>query len=101
VLVLSYLPLVAMLAIVGYLFGWRFAGLGLGLLVFLWLRWRRTGHLPTVVGKIRTAFELIAFSLLGSILGGVLLSGVGAIFGFAIGFVLRLSEVPITRSRTG
>jgi hypothetical protein len=44
---------------------------------------------------------LIAFSLLGSILGGVLLSGVGAIFGFAIGFVLRLSEVPITRSRTG
>jgi hypothetical protein len=101
VLVMSYLPLVAVMAVIGYLFGWKFPVVGALVLVFLWLRARWTDYRPTAAGRLRTGLELIAFSLLGSIVGGVLVNGVGAILGFAIGFVLRLGEIPITRSRTG
>jgi hypothetical protein len=41
----------------------------------------------------------MAFSLLGSVVGGLLLGAVGVLLGFVFGVTFRLSEIPITRVR--
>jgi hypothetical protein len=58
-------------------------------------------HQSKSVGTGRTLAGLFALALLGSIVGGLLFGGLGAIFGAAVGFVARLSEIPITRTRHG
>src|SRR5438046_1196190 len=99
VIVMSYLPLVAVLALVGYAFGWRFPTV---LLVFLgvsWYRARRSTSRPVPVGRFRTIAEVLVFSLAGSIFGGLLFGALGVFAGFMFGFAMRLAEVPITPSR--
>ena len=101
VVLMTTAPFVAVLALVGYVFGWRFPLLGVSVPAFLWLRGRPQGYEAIPVGRARTGGELIVFSLLGSLFAGVLFGGLGVIFGLVVGFALRLGEVPITRSRTG
>jgi|tagenome__1003787_1003787.scaffolds.fasta_scaffold20824386_2 hypothetical protein len=101
VVLMTYAPFVAVLSLVGYAFGWRFLLLGVSVPSVLWLRSRPKGSAPIAVGRARTGGGLIVFSLLGSIFAGVLFGGLGVIFGFVVGFALRLSEVPIARSRPG
>jgi len=48
---------------------------------------------------VRTILEVIAFSLLGCVLGGLLLGAVGVLLGFVLGVTFRLSEIPISGVR--
>jgi integral membrane sensor domain MASE1 len=99
VLVMMYLPFVAVMAVVGYAFGWRFPVAAVVLLCVVWLRGRSRGYQPRSVGRVRTIVEVIAFSLLGCVVGGLLLGAFGVLLGFVFGVTLRLSEIPITRVR--
>jgi uncharacterized membrane protein YedE/YeeE len=99
VLVMMYLPLVAMMVSAGYVFGWEVPVAVLVFLGALWLRGRRRGDQPRSPGRLRTVLELIVFALLGSVLGGLLFGGLGVVLGFAVGFVVRLGEVPVTGLR--
>jgi hypothetical protein len=99
VLAMTYFPLAAVLALIGYTFGWRFPVAALVLLGTFSLRWRRTSAKPRAVGKGRTVAELIVFSLVGMVVGGLLLGAAGVLFGFLFGFCFRLSEIPITSVR--
>jgi hypothetical protein len=101
VVAMTYLPLVAVLALVGYAFGWKIPLVFLLPFAVVWVRGRRTGFRPTSEGRVRTTAELAAFSLLGSIVGGLLFGALGVFFGFCIGLMVRLSEVPVTRRRDG
>jgi len=51
------------------------------------------------VVSMRTILEVMAFSLLGCVVGGLLLAAVGVLLGFVFGVTFRLSEIPITRVR--
>ena len=99
VLMMMYLPFVAVATLVGYAFGWRFPIAAFVLLVVLWLRGRRRGERPRSAGRVRTILEVIAFSLLGCVVGGLLLGALGVLLGFVFGVTFRLSEIPITRPR--
>lgn len=101
VIVMSYFPLVAILVLIGYFFSWRFPVAVIFAATVVSYRALRQGRRPASKGRGRTAAELLAFALLGSIVGGLLFGGVGAILGFVIGFISRLAEVPITRRRSG
>ena len=100
VLVMVYLPLVAVIIVAGVIWGWRVpvvfavvlgAMLGRG-------RWPSSPG-----GRVKSATEFVAFALFGGVIGGLLFGGVGAILGAPLGFVFRLAEVPITgvRRRSG
>jgi hypothetical protein len=80
VVFLTYLPLVAVGALTGYAFTWK---------------------IPVTAGRIRTIAEVLLFGAAGSVVGGVMFGGLGVIYGFALGFAMRLAEVPVTRSRRG
>ena len=99
VLTMMYLPFVAVATLVSYAFGWRFPIAALVLLVLFWLRGRRRGYGPRSVGRVRTILEVVAFSLLGCVVGGLVLGAVGVLLGFVFGVTFRLSEIPITRFR--
>jgi hypothetical protein len=99
VLLMTYLPFVAVAAVVGYPFGWRFPVAALVFLVVFWLRGRSRGYQPRSAGRVRTVVEVIAFSLLGCVVGGLLLGALGVLLGFVFGVTFRLSEIPITRVR--
>jgi hypothetical protein len=99
VLLMTYLPFVAVAAVVGYPFGWRFPVAVLVFLVVFWLRGRSRGYQPRSAGRVRTVVEVIAFSLLGCVVGGLLLGALGVLLGFVFGVTFRLSEIPITRVR--
>ena len=99
VLTMMYLPFVAVATLVGYAFGWRFPIAAVLLLLVLWLRGRRHGYRPRSAGRARTILKVIAFSLLGCVVGGLLLGPVGVLLGFVLGVTFRLSEIPITRVR--
>ncbi|HXY82045.1 MAG TPA: hypothetical protein VEH55_11805 [Gaiellaceae bacterium] len=100
VIVMSYLPFVAVLVLIGYFFSWRFPVAVIACMSVVSYRALRQGHRPALRGRGRTTAEVLAFALLGSIVGGLLFGGMGVIFGFAIGFIARLAEVPITRRRS-
>ena len=58
---------------------------------------RSVGRVGVV--SMRTILEVMAFSLLGCVVGGLLLAAVGVLLGFVFGVTFRLSEIPITRVR--
>ena len=94
VVFMTWFPLVAVAVLLGVAFGWRLPlafALGTGFMLVLGARSERK------VGKIRATMEFLGFAFLGSIAGGFLVGGLGAIFGFFLGFIGRLSQVPISR----
>jgi hypothetical protein len=91
--VMFVLPVVAVEVLLGFAFGWQVPvafALAMGLMLAFASRPDRT------VGAIRTTLETIGAGLLGGVVGGFLLGGLGAIFGFVFGVTGRLSQVPIT-----
>lgn len=101
VVAMKYFPFLALALVVGYAISWKIpvaVAAGLGVLIY---RGRRSGYRPETIGTGRTVAALFGLALLGAIIGGLLFGGLGAIFGAAVGFALRLGEVPITRTRHG
>jgi hypothetical protein len=95
--IFMWLPLVAVAIAAGFAFGWVVpvaVGVYTGALMVVLPRLANRN-----VGRFRTTLELIAFALLGSVLGGILFDGLGVILGFVLGFLLRLSSIPITARR--
>jgi hypothetical protein len=98
---MKYFPFVALAVIVGVTVSWRIPVvilLGFG---FLFYRARRTGYAPRSLSIGRTVAELFLAALVGAIVGGFLFGGLGGIFGCAVGFTVRLAEIPLTRTRHG
>src|SRR6266849_534999 len=94
-----YLPVAAVLALLGYAFTWKIPLASFVVVGFVVLRLRLNPS-RAAVGRARTIIELFACALLGAIVAGVLFGGVWPLFGFAIGFALKLGEVPITLPRS-
>jgi hypothetical protein len=89
-----WLPAVAIAVLLGVAFGWQVPlafALGCGFVAVIAARPERK------VGEMQAAMEFIGLALLGGVVGGLLFGGLGAIFGFVLGFTARLSEVPVTR----
>ncbi len=83
------LPAVAMAVLLAVAFGWQVPVaflLGVGLILLAVRRGQKK------VGKPRAAMEFAGFALLGGLAGGLLFGGLGAIFGFVLGFGARLPE---------
>jgi len=99
VLLLSWLPLVALAGFAAYAISWKvpiaFAAL---FAVFLY-RGRRSRGRVAGPGRVRTIAEVILFGLLGATFGGFLFGAFGVLIGFVLGFTMRLAEVPVVRSR--
>jgi hypothetical protein len=94
VLFMTWFPMVALAVLLAVAFGWQVPvafALQLGFMIFMARRPEPR------VGRIRAAMEFVGFTLLGGIVGGLLLGGLGAIFGSVSGFMGRLSQVPVTR----
>jgi hypothetical protein len=100
VLALKCLPLVALTVLVRYAFTWKVPVSFVLYIGFLTYRGWRSGYRPQPLGNGRALAELFASALLGAIVGSLLFGGLGGIFGFALGFVTRLGEIPI-RARHG
>ena len=99
ILIAMYLPLAAVLALVGYAFTWKIPLAFALFMGFMVLRFRlNPSRAP--LGRARTIIELFACALLGALFAGVLFGGVGTLIGFAVGFSLRLGEIPITFPRS-
>jgi hypothetical protein len=84
-----WFPLVALAVLLGVAFGWQVPAafaLGLGFILVVASRPERK------VGRVRAAMEYTGLALLGGIVGGLLFGGLGAIFGFVLGFTGRLPE---------
>ena len=97
VLVLKYLPFVALAVLGTVILGWRF-GLALAMLVCLLPVYLRRAVRPVPqVSRRKATLEFVAFSLAGSVIGGVAFGPLGVMFGFVLGFTAGLAEVPITR----
>lgn len=89
VLVMFCFPAIAVAVLSGVAFGWQVpVGFAIGV-GFILLAARRG---QANVGKVRAAMEFAGFALLGGIVGGLLFGGLGAIFGFVLGFGARLPE---------
>ena len=89
VLFMSWFPFVAVAVLFGVAFGWQVpVAFALGLGLILVVEGRPKGN----VGKVRAAMEYAGLALLGAVVGGLLLGGLGAIFGFVLGFGARLPE---------
>jgi hypothetical protein len=101
VVFLTYLPLVAVGVLTGYAFTWKIPVAGLLFLGVPIYRQRRAHQRRRAAGRIRTIAEVLLFGGAGSAVGGVMFGGLGVIYGFTLGFAMRLAEVPITRSRRG
>jgi hypothetical protein len=93
VLFMTWFPVVALLVLLGVAFGWRLPFAFVVAWAFLIAMSARS---PNEAGRMRGAVELVGFALLGGVIGGLLLGGLGAIFGMTLGFIGRLTEVPIT-----
>lgn len=79
--------------LLGFAFGWQVPvafALAMGFLLAFASRTDRN------VGAIRATIESAEAALLGGVVGGLLLGGLGAIFGFVFALMARLSQVPIT-----
>ena len=96
VLAMKYAPFVALSVLLAVTVSWKIpVAVALGFAV-LFFRVRRTGSTPTAKPATRTIAELLLIGVLAAMVGGLLFGGLGVIFGFAFGFVLRLSEIPLT-----
>jgi hypothetical protein len=83
------LPQVAIAVLAGVAFGWGVpVAFALGLGLMLWSSSRPARE----VGKVRAAMEYAGLALLCAVVGGLLVGGLGAIFGFVLGFLARLPE---------
>jgi hypothetical protein len=84
---------VVVLVILGVRFGWR---IPVAVTVFYALWGLRLVTEPREPGRLRTTVEFIVFALIGMMLGAFAFGALGGIFGFTVGFVARLAEVPTT-----
>jgi hypothetical protein len=89
--VLWLILLVALLVLMGLRFGWRVpvTMVAVGALFGL-----RLATQPRDPGRLRTTVEFIVFALIGMVLGIFVFGGPGGIFGFTMGVVARLAEIP-------
>jgi hypothetical protein len=90
---MQWAPVVAMLVILGVLFGWRIPVAVTVACALTALRWATEPNDP---GRLRTTVEFIAFALIGMLLGAFAIGALGGIVGFTIGVVARLAEIPTT-----
>jgi uncharacterized membrane protein YedE/YeeE len=98
VLLMVHLPIVAVGVLVGVIFGWRVPVayvILVGVLMALPAA-RRHVRPAKRFRRLRATTEFVAFALTGAVSGVLLFGGLGAFFGFVLGFTARLSEVPIT-----
>jgi hypothetical protein len=87
--IMFYFPVVAVAVLLGLAFGWQVPvafALGLGFILVV------AGRPSRNVGKLRAAMEYAGLALLCAVVGGLLFGGLGAIFGFVLGFGARLPE---------
>jgi len=91
--VIALVLAIAVLVIVGVLFGWRIA---VAVVAFYALWALRMHTAPREPGRLRSTMEFIVFALIGMALGAFAFGALGGILGFAVGFTLRLAEVPVT-----
>jgi hypothetical protein len=89
--VLWLMLLVALLVLVGLRFGWRAP---VAIVVIYALFGLRLITQPRDPGRLRTTVEFFVFALIGMALGVFVFGGVGGIFGFMMGVVVRLAEIP-------
>lgn len=88
-----WFPMVTVAVLLGVAFGWEIpVAVTLGFASFLALASRAERK----VGATRATMEFAGFALLGGVVGALLLGGLGAIFGFVLGLVGRLAQVPLT-----
>lgn len=90
VLFMVWFPWVALALLLGVAFGWQVPvafALGLGFILVVGARPERK------VGWVRAVMEYAGLALLGGVVGDLLFGGLGAIFGFTLGFTGRLPAV--------
>ena len=97
VLVLTYLPFVALAILGGVILGWRVVIAAMIVIGLYMVYYRRASRPPRRVTRARAAAEFVLFTLAGGVVGGVAFGPLGVIFGLALGFTARLAEVPVTR----
>ena len=90
---MHWAPVVAMLVILGVLFGWR---IPLAVTVACALTALRWATEPINPGRLRTTVEFFAFAVIGMLLGAFAFGALGGIVGFTMGVVVRLAEIPTT-----
>jgi hypothetical protein len=95
---LQYLPLVGLVSLLGFGFGWR-APVGVALFVGLFyarlktdLRWPYGLH----PNRFRLALDFLGSAVIGVLVGSLLYGGVGGIFGLAIAVIWTLGAIPVT-----
>jgi hypothetical protein len=97
VVVLQWLPLVALAVLGGVILRWQVPALFAVVVAILMFRSKRP---VKAVGYLRSAVDFVSFAVLGGVIGGLALGGVAAIIGIAVGFIFRLAEVPLTSGRS-
>jgi hypothetical protein len=97
VVVLRWLPLVALAVLGGVFLGWRVPVVYAAVVAILVFRAKRPAR---EVGYVRSAVEFLFFAALGGVIGGLAFGGAAAIIGTAVGFIFRLAEVPLTGGRS-
>jgi hypothetical protein len=97
VVVLHWLPLIALAVLSGVILGWRVPVLFAVVIAILTFRSKRPAK---EVGYLRSVVEFVSFAALGGVIGGLALGGVATIIGIAVGFIFRLAEVPLTGGRS-
>jgi hypothetical protein len=91
-------PIVGLVVLVGVLISWRVvAGVAVLWLSFP-LRYKAEQKWPPGLKPkwYRTAIDMAVSSVVLAILGGVILGGIGVIFGFFLGIVFALSSIPLS-----
>jgi hypothetical protein len=93
VTLMMWAPALILFVAVAVFFGWR---VFVALLVATLLLGVRLATVKESPGRLRTFVEFVVFALVGMALGVLAFGGVGGIFGFTMGVVLRLAEMPTT-----
>jgi hypothetical protein len=93
VTVMQGAPVVALLVILGFLLGWRIPVAVVTAWTLMLLRFATAPQNP---GRLRTTVEFIVFALAGMLLGAFAIGALGGIFGFTVGVLARLAEIPIS-----
>ena len=89
---MKHAPFVALAILLVVTVSWKIpVALAVGYAV-LFYRVRRSSPATRAT---RTIAELLLTGVIGAVVAGLLFGGLGVIFGFAFGFVLRLAEVPL------
>jgi hypothetical protein len=89
--VLWLMLLIPLLVLVGMRFGWRAPVTMIAVDALFVLRMTTQPRDP---GRLRTTVEFFVFALIGMALGIFVFGGAGGIFGFTMGVVARLAEIP-------